>query len=258
MLAFTKYTTTGQQRTLSTWVKHPIRALAFLTAIWSIYQAVFTDIDVMVMTIIFLSLNLCLAFLMITPYEDAPTDRIPWYDYLLAAISIGAGLHFALKIEEIALRIALFDALTPFDIFWASALLLLLLEATRRLIGFRVVLLTLLFFAYNLYGNYMPNLIRHNGIDYLHFMDVAFFTTDGVFGVPLRVAATYAFMFVIFGTLLTRCGAGEFFYRLAASITGRRRADRRRWRSCRRACSEWCREIRSPTSSPPARSPSRS
>jgi hypothetical protein len=53
-----------------------------------------------------------------------------------------------------------------------------------------VVLLTLLFFAYNLYGNYFPDLIRHRGVSYLHFADIAFFTTDGVFGVPLRVAAT--------------------------------------------------------------------
>jgi TRAP transporter 4TM/12TM fusion protein len=222
MSFFARITTTGQQRTLATWVKHPIRGLAFLTAIWSIYQAVFTDIDVMAMTIIFLSLSLCLAFLLVTPHAEAPTDRISWFDYLLAAISIGAGLHFGLKLEEIATRIALFDALTPFDIFWSSALLLMLLEATRRIVGFRIVLLTLLFFAYNLYGNIMPNLIRHNGIDYLHFIDIAFFTTDGVFGVPLRVAATYAFMFVIFGTLLTRCGAGEFFYRLAAAVTGKR------------------------------------
>lgn len=222
-MQITKYiTTNGAQRTIKSRVAGPIKFLAFLTAVWSIYQSVFTDIDVMAMTIIFLSLNLCLAFLLVTPNEMAPLDRIPAYDYVLAALSIACGLHFGLKLDEIATRIALFDALTPADIFFTTTMLLLLLEATRRLVGFRVVLLTLLFFAYNLWGNYFPDLIKHRGVSYLHFADISFFTTDGVFGVPLRVAATYAFMFVIFGTLLTRCGAGEFFYRLAAAVTGRR------------------------------------
>lgn len=222
-MKITKYiTTTGSQRTIKSRIAGPIKFLAFMTAVWSIYQAVFTDIDVVAMTIIFLSLNLCLAFLLVTPNALAPLDRIPFYDYILSALSIACGLHFGLKLEEIATRIALFDALTPADIFFTTTMLMLLLEATRRLVGFRVVLLTLLFFVYNLYGNYFPDIIKHRGVSYLHFADIAFFTTDGVFGVPLRVAATYAFMFVIFGTLLTRCGAGEFFYRLAASLTGRR------------------------------------
>lgn len=215
-------TTTGAQRTLRSSLAGPIKFLSFLTAIWSIYQAVFTDLDVMAMTIIFLSLNLCLAFLLITPNELAPLDRIPFYDYIFAALSIVVGAYFGWKLDEIATRIALFDPLTPGDIAATTVMLVLLLEATRRLVGFRVVLLTLLFFFYNLYGNYAPTLIAHRGVSYLHFVDVAFYTTDGVFGVPLRVAATYAFMFVIFGTLLTRCGAGDFFYRLAASLTGSR------------------------------------
>jgi TRAP transporter 4TM/12TM fusion protein len=159
---------------------------------------------------------------MITPSAHAPTDKIPIYDYVFAALAVAGGLHFGLKLDEIANRIALFDPLTVADITFATVLLLLLLEATRRLVGFRVVLVTLLFFVYNLYGNYAPEIISHRGISYLHYIDMAFFTTDGVFGVPLRVAATYAFMFVIFGTLLTRCGAGDFFYRLAASVTGSR------------------------------------
>lgn len=215
-------TSTGHRRTITTWVAHPIKALAFGTAIWSIYQAIFTDIDVMVMTIIFLSLNLCLAFLIITPTKFSAVDRIPVYDYLFAAISIAGGLHFGFKIDEIATRIALFDALTLWDIFFTSALLLLLLEASRRTVGFDMAILTFVFFGYNLFGYMMPDIIRQNGVSYLHYIDIAFFTTDGVFGVPLRVAATYAFIFVIFGTLLTRCGAGEFFYRLAASVSGSR------------------------------------
>lgn len=213
---------TGQRRSHIPFIGSITKALAFLIAVWSVYQSIFSDIDVMAMTIIFLSLNLCLAFLLITPSKYSPTDRIPILDYVAAIIAIAAGIHFGLKIDAIATRIALFDALTPADIFFASATAILLLEAARRTVGFDMAILTALFFVYNLYGAYMPSLISHQGVSYLHYLDVSFFTTDGVFGVPLRVAATYAFLFVIFGTFLTRCGAGEFFYRLAASLSGRR------------------------------------
>ncbi len=211
----------GQRRSNVPWVSPALTALAFSIAVWSIYQSIFSDIDVMAMTIIFLSLNLCLCFLLITPTKYSPTDRVPVLDYICSATALAAGVHFGLKLDVIATRIALFDALTPADIFFASAMTLLLLEAARRTVGTDLALITALLFVYNLFGPYMPDIIRHNGVGYLHIIDVSFFTTDGVFGVPLRVAATFAFLFVIFGTLLARSGGGEFFYRLAASASGR-------------------------------------
>jgi len=213
--------TTGKRRADVPWVSPATKGLAFGIAIWSVYQSIFSDIDVMAMTIIFLSLNLCLCFLLVTPSRNSRTDHIPILDFVCAAIALGAGIHFGLKLDVIATRIALFDDLTPADIFFASATALLILEAARRTVGSDMAALTVLFFIYNLWGPYMPSIIRHNGVSYLHFLDVSFFTTDGVFGVPLRVAATFAFLFVVFGTLLARCGGGEFFYRLAASVSGR-------------------------------------
>ncbi|MEP9375332.1 TRAP transporter fused permease subunit [Aquabacter sp. CN5-332] len=213
--------TTGRRRTVRGWVRLPILALAVFTALWSVYQALISDMDVLGLTIIFLTQVLTLTFLTVSPTAGARRDRIFWLDYVCAALAIAAGVHFALQIDVIESRITLFDPLSTGDLFFSSAILVLLLEASRRTIGFDMAVLIVLFVLYNLFGNWIGGLIGHQGVSYAHFVDVAFFTTDGVFGVPLRVAATYAFLFVIFGNLLTRCGGGEFLYKLSAALAGR-------------------------------------
>lgn len=213
---------TGSIRQLPDWRQHAVRGFAFLTALWSIYQSVWSDGDVMVLTIVFLAQILALTFLCFTPTASARRDRLPLVEVGLAILALVAGAHFGVKTDEIATRIALFDPLTPWDIFFSSSLLILTVEAARRTIGLDMAVLVLLFFLYNLYGNVIGGLFGHSGVSYLHFIEISFFTTDGVFGAPLRVAATYAFLFVIFGNLLTKSGGGEFFYKLAAAATGRK------------------------------------
>ena len=76
--------------------------------------------------------------------------------------------------------------------------------------------------AYNLYGHVLPTPFGHGYISYEHFLDIMIFTTDGLFGTPLRVAATYVLLFVLFGTFLANAGGGEFINNLAASVAGAR------------------------------------
>ena len=78
-----------------------------------------------------------------------------------------------------------------------------------------------MFVLYNLFGHHLDGVLQHGEIDYIHFLEITVFTTDGIFGLPVRVAATYAFMFVMFGTVLHACGGGDFFFNFAAAISGR-------------------------------------
>ncbi|HSG95210.1 MAG TPA: TRAP transporter fused permease subunit, partial [Afifellaceae bacterium] len=75
--------------------------------------------------------------------------------------------------------------------------------------------------VYNLFGDLIGGPLKHGEITLTHFLDITVFTTDGLFGVPLRVAATYAFLFVMFGTALAKTGGADFFFNIAASISGR-------------------------------------
>jgi TRAP transporter 4TM/12TM fusion protein len=83
------------------------------------------------------------------------------------------------------------------------------------------MLLVLAFIAYNLWGHLIEGALGHGYISFNHFLDINIYTTDGLFGVPVRVAATYAFLFVMFGTFLERAGGGAFFFDLSAALTGR-------------------------------------
>ena len=76
------------------------------------------------------------------------------------------------------------------------------------------------FIAYNLFGDQLEGTLRHGEISLNHFLDINIYTSDGLFGVPIRVAATYAFLFVLFGTALSKVGGAEFFFNLAAAVSG--------------------------------------
>ena len=79
-----------------------------------------------------------------------------------------------------------------------------------------------IFVLYNLFGHNLPAGLGFREVSYNHFLDITMFTTDGLFGVPLRVAATYAFLFVLFGTFLSRAGGADFFYNFASALAGRK------------------------------------
>lgn len=207
----------GQRRSLKGKQRHLPMLISVLTAIWSVYQSIWSTIDVVSLTIVFLSLTVALTFIIYAPSKLGDNTRVYVVDYILAALALAGGVFFTAKVGEMATRIALFDPLSDWDIAFSSMLLLMLLESVRRTIGLTMCIIVLVLFSYNLFGNHVPGFLNHRGVSYLHYLDIAFFTTDGVFGTPLRVAATYGFLFVIFGTLLHRCGAGDFFYKLASS-----------------------------------------
>jgi TRAP transporter 4TM/12TM fusion protein len=158
---------------------------------------------------------------LIGPRANSAADRVAPADYVLSVASAVVGVYFVSQAGDIAQRITLLDPLSTYDIAFASVILVLTLEAMRRTVGVGLTVIVLLFLAYNLWGDRIEGVLGHGEISYDHFLDITIFTTDGLFGVPLRVAATYAFLFVLFGTALSRAGGAQFFYDLAAFLTGR-------------------------------------
>lgn len=196
---------------------------AALFAVWSVYAANFAVMDPLAIVTLFLSFMLVLVFSTISATSVRPEnqgDRIPWIDLMLALLSVACGLYFALNLQEISTRITLLDPLSIVDKSFATILILLCLEVCRRTVGVLLTLIVMLFMAYNLYGHHFTGAMGHGYISYEHFLDIMIFTTDGLFGTPLKVAATYVFLFVLFGTFLANAGGGDFFNDLAASVAG--------------------------------------
>jgi TRAP transporter 4TM/12TM fusion protein len=184
-----------------------------------IYATVIATPDLFGFTALFLSAMLALCFLTLTPTEKE-TDKVSPFDLGLAVASIAVGVYFASHLKVLIERIALFDELTTLDMVFGTILLLLVVEICRRATGLGLTILVLIIFAYNLWGHLLPGEIGHGYIPYEHFLDLIAFTTDGIFGAPLRVSATYAFLFVLFGTILNKVGGGEFFFNFASAATG--------------------------------------
>lgn len=213
---------TGARRHPAGWAGRIAKPYSALVALGIVYSTTIAIVDVFAMTIVFLGLMLALVYLYVGATPGSSKDRVPAFDLLLAAASLAASAYFWLHNERIITRITLLDPLTTADVVCGSALLLLTLEATRRTVGLGLTVIVLAFLAYNLWGDRLPGVLGHGPIDYRHFLDILVFTTDGIYGVPVRVALTYVFLFGMFGTFLCRAGGGDFFFDAAAALTGRR------------------------------------
>lgn len=212
----------GQRRKLSGRLGQAVHAFAASIAIAVVYTTTVVYVDLFAMTIVFLAAMLALVFLTVGATPNSRTDRPSLLDWVFTLVALAAGAYFLIENERIITRITLLHPLTGLDMVFAPALLLLTLEATRRTVGFGLTSIVVIFLAYNLWGHLLPGKLSHGEISFNHFLDIMMFTTDGLFGVPIRVAATYAFLFVLFGTFLAKAGGAEFFYNLAAALAGRR------------------------------------
>lgn len=222
MPALSAFLGTGSRRTPEGWVGRIAKPYSALVALGIVYTTTIEIVDVFAMTIVFLGLMLALVFLYVGATTESSKDRVPWFDLLFAGAALASSAYFWLHNERIITRITLLDPLTTADVVSGSVLLLLTLEATRRTVGPGLTVIVLVFLAYNLWGDRLPGVLGHGPIDYRHFLDILVFTTDGIYGVPVRVALTYVFLFGMFGTFLSRAGGGDFFFDAAAALTGRR------------------------------------
>ncbi len=163
-----------------------------------------------------LGLGLFLAFLCF-PLLKSQRGAIPFYDWILAIAGAFAGAYFLLFYNELATRPGI-PSLQ--DIIIASAGIVLLLEATRRAVGLPMTILALLFLAYIMLGRYLPDVLAHKGASLERMLSHQWLTTEGVFGVALGVSVGFIFVYVLFGALLDRAGAGNYMMQVSFAMLG--------------------------------------
>lgn len=167
-----------------------------------------------------------LAFASFLVYLSFPFRRarivheIPWFDWLLALLAAGSAGYLFLFYEQLAGRAG---APTALDIGVAVAGVLLLLEATRRALGWPLTLIAICFLSYSLAGPWLPDLMAHKGASIERLASHQWLSTEGVFGVALGVSAGFVFLFVLFGSLLEQAGGGHYFIRVAYAAVGHMR-----------------------------------
>jgi TRAP transporter 4TM/12TM fusion protein len=212
----------GCRRRPTGWLNWVITPFAAGLAVLVILAATVVIMDPWALGAVFLMGMMTLAFLTVgaTPKSDSTHPSI--IDWVLSSTSLITGIFFAISAPETVERISLLFPLSFWQTVFGTLVFLLTIEITRRTTGLGLMVIVLLFVAYNFFGHMISGVLGHGYIDYNHFLDIMVFTTDGVMGLPVQVAATYAFLFVMFGTLMFYAKGSDFFFDFAAAIAGKK------------------------------------
>jgi TRAP transporter 4TM/12TM fusion protein len=169
---------------------------------------------------IHLAFAVSLAFLAYPALKSSPRDRIPAQDWVLAGVGVIVTMYLSIFAVELGDRPGL---PTTTDLVVAGIGIVLVLEAARRALGPPLMVIAGIFLCYVFFGHLGPDIIAWKGASFGKAMSHMWLTQEGVFGVALGVSASMVFLFVLFGSMLEKAGAGNYFIWVAFSLLGHMR-----------------------------------
>ena len=203
------------------------KVLCFVSLFWALFQlwyasplpfmfrvGVFNDTEA---RSIHLAFAVFLAFTAFPAFKKSAKDVIPLQDWIMAIVGAFCASYIYLFYTQLSERSG---APIIMDLWVAGMGMILLLEATRRTLGLPLMIVALFFLFYTFLGPYMPDVISHKGASFNKTMSHQWLGTEGVFGVALGVSTSFVFLFVLFGSLLDKAGAGNYFIKVAFSLLG--------------------------------------
>ncbi len=211
--------------------------VSVIAAVWSLFQLWIASplpymFDIGIITDVpargvHLAFALLLCFLMFPAARRLSSRRIPLYDILLALLGAGAALYLYLGWDGLVARqgvllvMEIAGVKVPVEAILGAVGIILLLEATRRAIGIPLVIVAIVFLIYSVFGQSMPDIISHKGVSLNRLIGYHWLTGEAIFGIPIDVSVSFVFLFVLFGALLDKAGAGQYFLDLAFAMVGR-------------------------------------
>jgi len=195
--------------------------IAIVMSSYHLYTGAFGAPEALLHRSIHLMFTMVLIFLLY-PFSKEKTGRISrWGDFVFLGISLGAILYLFINYDYFITRYPYVHPLSAADLVIGILFTLTLMEAARRCIGLAMPITAIAFLIYAYIGPSLPGLLRHAGFNTEVIIDQLYMTTEGIFGIPLGVSATYVILFIIFGTFLEKSGTGQLFMELAAATTGK-------------------------------------
>ncbi len=202
--------------------------IPFVCVVWSFFQlsiASWLILDSTFIRAIHLGFALLVVYLNYPIFKKtrfglkyfSATDRIPVLDFFIGVVAAFSALYIAIDYTGMTSRYG--DPILR-DVLIGLTLVVLLLEAARRVIGPALPIIAIFFIIYAFFGPYMPDLIAFKGVSLNRFMGQMTMSTEGIYGIPLDVSATIVFLFVLFGAMLDKAGAGKYFIQLALALLG--------------------------------------
>ncbi|MBW2132790.1 MAG: TRAP transporter permease [Deltaproteobacteria bacterium] len=200
---------------VAAWV---VFAIAISMSIFQLFTGFFGELPGSKQLSIHLAFALVLCYLSFPLSKKSPRNKIAVWDIFLALLGGAAALYLFVNYDHVVTSVG--DA-AMYDLVVGGVLIVLVLEATRRSISPILPLITIVFLLYAYFGPYIPFDLAHRGFRVKRIIDHIFMTGEGLWGVPLRVSATFVFLFVLFGAFLDKIGAGEYLINLSFALMGR-------------------------------------
>lgn len=195
-----------------------IAVICICFSLFQIYTGFFGLMDAMIQRAVHLAFGISLVYLLCPTKRSWVKDgRVHPLDLFLALLSIVPPAYILLNYQQLVLRAG---TVTPADVVIGLLGIIMVIEAARRIVGLPIVVVVLCFIAYGFLGPYMPGPLAHRGLTLNQMVGHLFFTTEGVFGIPLGVSASFIFLFILFGAYLEKTGLGKFFIDIANAIAG--------------------------------------
>ncbi|MCM3568456.1 TRAP transporter permease [Neobacillus mesonae] len=193
--------------------------IAIVWSLFQMYTAMEGAFPSIVQRSIHVSFGLSLAFALYPLGKEKRNIIQKLLNIAFILLPLIIGVYVTVEANRLSTRIWFVDDVSYLD-FWLGALfILLLLEASRRTVGYVITLLAVLFIAYGFAGPYLGGLLSHRGLDVTRMVDLLFLSPDGIFGVPIGVATDYVFYFILFGAFLEISGGGKLFIDIAFKLT---------------------------------------
>lgn len=190
-------------------------AIGFST--FHIYTALFGVLDAHLQRAVHLLFALTLVFVLYPFSKKHSRDRIELFDLAFVALSLLSIGYLLVSYRSIVLRAGL---PTVTDMVFGLVGILLVFEAARRIVGLPMVVIAAVFILYALFGEAMPGVLAHRNVTITQLVDHLFFTTEGIFGIPLGVSSTFVFLFLLFAAFIEITGVGKLFIDFGNAIAG--------------------------------------
>ena len=205
----------------------PHAVLFIIPIVWSLFQVWYTSPIPFALGVgvfndtaarsLHLAFAIFIAYLGFPMFKGSPKNRIPLYDWILAAVAAFCAAYLYIFQDALAGRPGI---PTREDIVVACVGVVLLLEATRRVMGLPMTCVAIIFILYVFAGPHAPDLIAHRGASLSRAASQLWLTQEGVFGVPLGVSTSFVFLYVLFGAMLENAGAGNYLTSLSFALLG--------------------------------------
>lgn len=200
-----------------------VSIIAISMSVFHLYTAFFGVFQSILQRSAHLAFALLITFAIYRPLKKLNQTKIPWYDIAAMILVVVSYSYFIMNATDISSRMSYVMPLTNWEVAVGVIAGIVLLEATRRVVGNALVIIIVAFLIYGIWGHHLSGILSHREFTLMWIIDHLFYTVSGIFSTPLGVSATFIFLFILFGKFLEVSGAGQFFINLSVAGMGKYR-----------------------------------